>query len=87
MVDYESIVGKFLCHRKDAPMDDGLIYRVTNTRICYVGGGEHWITKYDFENRKGLDGHTPWFWIQDVPHDSYHWPEHLIEKIKKEKKI
>ena len=54
MVDYESIVGKFLCHRKDAPMDDGLIYRVTNTRICYVGGGEHWITKYDFENRKGL---------------------------------
>ena len=87
MVDYDNMVGKFLCHRKDAPMDDGLIYRVTSSRICYTGGGDHWITKHDFENRKGLDDTTPWFWVQDRPHDSYWWSPAIIEKIKKEKKI
>lgn len=87
MVDYESLVGKFLCHRKEAPMDDGLIYRVTSTRICYTNYGDHWITKQDFENRKGLDGKTPWFWAQDNPVDTFSWLPSLVEKIKKEKKI
>lgn len=87
MVDYENMVGKFLCHRKDAPMDDGLIYRVTSSRICYTNCGDRWITKQDFENRTGLDGKTLWFWVQDGPIDTTLWNPNIIEKVKKEKKI
>lgn len=86
MVDYNSFIGKFLCHRKNAPMTDGFIFKITSTRIYYTNTGDRWITKDDFEHRTGLDGST-WFWVQDTPIDPYWWSPKIIEQIKKDKKL
>ena len=83
-----NLVGKFLCYRKDSPMTDGLIYKVTDKRIFFVTayGDDRYVSILNFTDRKDNNG-NPWYWVQDKPTDTYWWTPEMISRRKLEKNL
>lgn len=88
MTNNTNLVGKFLCHRKDSPMTDGLIYKASDKRIFFVSalGEDRYVSRIDFTDRKDSAGNA-WYWVQDKPTDTFWWTPEMISRRKAEKKL